>query len=53
MFYETLTEKDSIYNAGFINKLFLEQKKDHKNGERILGLFFFDVWMRAHKVLLN
>jgi asparagine synthase (glutamine-hydrolysing) len=50
MFYDILTDKNSIFNVCFIDNLFLEQKKGVNNGERLFGLFFFEVWRQSHEL---
>jgi asparagine synthase (glutamine-hydrolysing) len=50
LFWETLTSKDCIFDLKTVKKLFKNQDKGYKNGERIFGLVQFELWRKTYSV---
>ena len=47
--WETLLDSNSSFNRKYVEKLLSDQDRGLQNGERLFGLFQFDLWRREYK----
>ena len=48
---DELLNKNCIFNSDFILELLKSLKKNRKNEERLMGLLFFEIWRKKHKII--